>query len=334
MPLIMLNPPFSCRGGARINVRFARTAMECSRALAFVLHALRFMSSEGEIIAILPAGCLRTLKDQKALMVLQHFYHLDVIQTNGHRTFDGCVPHTAIIRIAKRSPREAAKKPTWVPRPKVSANVEVTLFRGNVPMHTVTTRKKKDELPLVHSTSLRGSKVNLAEFNTGSSGRKLKGPAILLPRVGMPCKSKMVLYKGQRTFVLSECVLALKCSRSGLARVYDCLCANWPALADLYRGTGAKYVCVSEVATVLRAHGFRVIAPIGANWSRQLVRAIEHCGAKKPTPFELAEFESELSQKYVNSNQSCKNAPQRHRSSEFPQRPFRRFGRRPMYCDR
>ena len=267
VPLVILNPPFSCRGAKRISVQLGLTELHCSRALAFVINALRYVSRKGEIIAIVPAGCLRSLKDREALAVLRRSYRLEAIQTNGHKTFEGCFPHTSIVRITKCHSSELVQTAAPKSRIRAAHGMKITLFRGSVPMHTVNSPEGRFVIPLIHSTSLRDSSVDLHQFSTASSRRRLTGPAVLLPRVGQPSKWKLVLYKGRSKMVLSDCVFGLKGPRSTLEAVYKSLSDNWPEIAAHYRGTGAKYICVSEIVASLRSYGIGVVPPKGKDSS-------------------------------------------------------------------
>src|SRR5262245_55862582 len=56
--LILLNPPFSYRGGSKYDVTLSDTRYFGSKALAFTARALRYLKSGGELISILPASVL------------------------------------------------------------------------------------------------------------------------------------------------------------------------------------------------------------------------------------------------------------------------------------
>ena len=131
------------------------------------------------------------------------------------------------------------------------------------------------EVPLVHSTCLRNGSVDFAQFHASNAKFRIKGPALLLVRVGEPKKEKLVHYKGRDTFALSDCVIALTGRRRDLKILHKQLLGSWPSLSKLYRGTGAKYITVAEISGLLRSRGFVVGAPRG-NAGPQLARAISN----------------------------------------------------------
>jgi predicted RNA methylase len=54
LSLILLNPPFSGKGGTRWNCALHGKDFDCSQALAFALTSLSFLDSGGHLVAILP----------------------------------------------------------------------------------------------------------------------------------------------------------------------------------------------------------------------------------------------------------------------------------------
>lgn len=247
--------------------------MHCSRGIAFVLNALRYLASDGELVCVLPAGSLQIQKDARAWAFLRAMFHSDVISRNGHRTFLGCVVSTVIVRLRPRDlPLQARQLTTDLENPgKTFASV--TLYRGKLPMCAAGQEKAAVSVPVVHSTSLRNYSVNFKQFETGRAQDTISGPVVLLPRVGKPNKSKVVLYKGRCRFVMSDCVLGLRCW-SNLERVHSLILKEWSSISRLYAGTGAKFLRVAAIARVLRRLGIKVNAPEGRHFSRQLAQQI------------------------------------------------------------
>ena len=52
--VILLNPPFSCRGASRFKLKLNGRELCCSKAMAFVLLATEYLAVDGQIVAILP----------------------------------------------------------------------------------------------------------------------------------------------------------------------------------------------------------------------------------------------------------------------------------------
>lgn len=64
--LVVLNPPFSCRGGTRWAICTDGQTLTCSLAMFFVLGSLDFLSESGVLVAVVPVGCLKSEKDAAA----------------------------------------------------------------------------------------------------------------------------------------------------------------------------------------------------------------------------------------------------------------------------
>jgi hypothetical protein len=64
--LLLMNPPFSCRGGSYRIVDTPHGPVHASPAMAFLLLGLPYLSTRGQAVAILPAGALHNKKDEEA----------------------------------------------------------------------------------------------------------------------------------------------------------------------------------------------------------------------------------------------------------------------------
>ena len=290
--LVLLNPPFSCRGGSQFDASIAGHSIRCSRAMAFLLNAIRYLAPEGEIIAILPAGSLSSQKDERAWALLRMMVGVEIVGTNGHRTFNGCFPRTVIVRLSTVKgtlPVRTQRNTASVSRPYT-----LVLHRGKVPMYTVPECAPENAVPLVHSTSLQESRVILGEFYAKAGEVVVvQGPLVLLPRVGQPKDTKLVFYKGTRKFAISDCIFALSCTRRGLARVYASMKKNWKSVERLYTGTGARYVPSSTIAGFLHSLGFGVQPANGCPRSFQLARAVERRSDVQFSPEQINAIERE-----------------------------------------
>jgi hypothetical protein len=149
----------------------------------------------------------------------------------------------------------------------------ITLYRGKVQMHMRGGNRKRLSIPLVHSTGLRYGSVNFGQFRTMLTRHTINGPVILLPRVGKPDKSKVVLYLGRRSFVMSDCVLAID-TCGDLRRVHSKIVREWGSISKLYKGTGARFLSLADLAERLRVFGFNVKAPEGRHFSHQSAKQI------------------------------------------------------------
>jgi predicted RNA methylase len=256
--LILLNPPFSSRGGSRCQVSVGLEVLSCSRAAAFVISALPFMSNDGEVVAIIPAGSLNSEKDRKAWALVHETFRVSIVGTNGHDAFEGCSARTVVVHIARRNHAEEIRSVDCEqPAPRAS---KLVLYRGRLQMH-LRNATGPAMVPLVHSTCLRNGLVDLSLLRVSNASVKIKGPVLLLVRVGEPKRDKVVFYRGRKTFALSDCVIALKARTRELAMLYERVTRHWLSIVPLYRGTGAKYITVAEIARFLLLHGFAVMTP-------------------------------------------------------------------------
>jgi hypothetical protein len=259
--LILLNPPFSSRGGSRCQVSVGQEFLSCSRAVAFVILSLRFLNPNGELVAIVPAGSLASEKDRKAWHLLHETFDVSVMGTNGHKTFEGCFPQTVIVRISGRGQSVAPIVTQQHRKEPAEGAPRLVLYRGSLQMHELKNGGGPTEVPLVHSTCLRNGCVDFTRFRASNAKFTIKGPALLLVRVGEPKQEKVVLYQGRNIFALSDCVVALKAPRDELKRLHQQLVGSWTSLLKLYRGTGAKYITVAEISDLLHSRGFVVEVP-------------------------------------------------------------------------
>lgn len=274
--VVVLNPPFSCRGGARLSASLCGDAVGCSRAMAFVVNAFRYLNPSGEIRAVLPMSCLFGQKDALARELLFQRLSLEVVARYGRTTFNGCVPQTVIacLRRRRRGTRVPTSKKRSVVRPTLGP---FYLLRGSVQMHSIRPDNGEGSLPLVHTTDLT-SLCTVADLKRHVEGerRATSPPAVLLPRVGKPDRNKVVAITGQRLPVaLSDCVFALECETDDEAMgLVTRIREGWAEVATAYQGTCAPYATLASLATALAKLGVEIAAPPGA--SAQYAQSLAH----------------------------------------------------------
>jgi tRNA1(Val) A37 N6-methylase TrmN6 len=253
--LALLNPPFSCRGNERIVIDLGEERrVSCSRAMAFVLTSLRYLTNKGRVAAVLPAGCLTSEKDIAAWRAIRERYSVTVRGFYGVRTFERCAARTVLVSIGA-SQRISDAAGQMAPRRK--RVMKVRLIRGAMPMHEATNGLAGPEWPLVHTTDLRDGSVCAEGRCVSVLGRYVVGPAILLPRVGQPDVGKCALYLARRRLALSDCVFALSCrNRSDAERLCGLLRRQWDRrVAPSFGGTCAPYITVKMLSEVLESLG-------------------------------------------------------------------------------
>lgn len=258
--LILLNPPFSCRGNERLEARVDGVQVLCSRAMAFVCRSLEYLSEGGEILCILPASCLSSEKDAIARATISATYGVEVIDAKVKAPFDKCSVVVSLIRVGRR----VFGSPAWslpvvaLPEREPGANGAVTLGRGSTPVHKTRLAASASGSRFAHTTDLRAG-IYTPSFTLSSREPDLRQEsAVIFPRVGRPSKEKVVIARNE-TLVLSDCLFFIKAtSESDLDNVYKLIISHWDMLARLYGGSCAPYVSLSQAKGFLEHLGFIV----------------------------------------------------------------------------
>jgi predicted RNA methylase len=278
--LILLNPPFSCRGGTRRSVLMAGEAIEVSVAMAFMLTAFEYLESGGRLIAVMPAGCLTSEKDSTAWEALDKFARVETVKTNGNSIFVDCRPATCIVRITKHNGEPVAIDLKTIGLIASSLNAStVELIRGHRPMFSMSVSKNRNKIPLVHSTELSNGKVNMERRFVSARMLDLSGPSVLVPRVGLPRRDKVAVLAESAAISISDCIFALRCKSLEMATLLQMqISREWHQFSNLYGGTGAPYLTTKKLTIWLMEQGYSVaVESIG---SRQLRRVVEQAIAE------------------------------------------------------
>lgn len=257
--VILLNPPFSCRGGMKISSRIANDVTVCSVAMAFVIRCLDHLSSDGEIVAILPSNSLHSQKDKEAWSIVTSSYAVSVVRNNDRNTFRGCYPNTTIVRISAKHSNIPSGLYTFDKTPKARP-LEMNIVRGTLQMPRFDASRETDgAAKMIHSTSLTPTGIINTKPVTPANRRILRSPAVLIQRVGKPYPHKIAAFTDTDTIVPSDCIIGLQLQSAENARyVEQFLRANWTLFEDLYSGTCAKYITVERLTNFLIECGFVV----------------------------------------------------------------------------
>lgn len=257
--LMALNPPFSCPGGTRFLVQTPDGPLHASTAMSFLLLAASYVGAGGHIISVLPLGCLYNVKDVQAWNYLKSRYDVTVIETYSNGTFPNSTASTAIVRFSP--PAHGVTRNTDHP---VASGPEprfrVGVIRGTCPVHRLEHETQKTVL--VHYTDIRDGAVTLNGRRGFGSFRCVKGPAILIPRVGRITSGKIGLLETNHRVMPSDCVIALKPESIEHARTLRRrLVGNLEHLRAHYTGTGAPFITVARLKAVLKTIGVDVDEP-------------------------------------------------------------------------
>lgn len=244
--VILLNPPFSCRGSTTLSETVAGKAVRCSKALAFVIRSLRYLARGGVLVAILPSSCLHSEKDSFARALLAKLYDFDVLPISEPVRFAGCSVSTRIVRIRRREGQAFSPHTLTANR-----DPRFQVVRGIRPNDKTVGEIKL--LPFVHTTELNGNSVTLGRAVSPSpADRLIHGPAVLLPRVGRPKKDKISLLSAERSVRISDCVLAITHpDQAAVSSLFEVMLSDWDNVCKLYRGTCAAYTTLARLRSYL-----------------------------------------------------------------------------------
>ncbi len=252
---VLLNPPFSCRGARREQVRFGDKRFTCSIAMAFIVTAVDYLSSDGQVIAVAPRGVEKSERDEAAWEFLHSMGTVEIVGYRARGTFPGTALRSLLLRFTMGSStvrRRALRHlvATQGKRPIVS------LVRGTVQMHRA--RVTSAGTPLVHTTDLLNGQLRPELRKTTVSGRSCCGPVVLVPRVGRPMLSKVVRLALRSDLMLSDCVIALECdSEDDSIKVQRVIEERWDEFEDSYGGSCAPYISLKALQNVLGRFGFQ-----------------------------------------------------------------------------
>lgn len=272
--LLLLNPPFSCRGGTRRSASIHGTEFRCSLAAAFLLTGVSYLDPNGTLIALIPAGSPESQKDQAVFEYLSDLGTLDILSTYNRGSFPGCAAKTMLLRLTLRDQSERIHRAEMSPPTYTPSRSKVELVRGVVQMHNLRHipthrlgRRHGTLSRFVHTSHLRQGCVSPELHRLTGSVRGVAGPAVLLPRVGRPVMDKIAVLSTRRPVVISDCVIAIKCTsdREAVA-LRQTLLLYWQRVQSCYVGTGAPFITLRRLEELLRALGYAVVGstPVGS----------------------------------------------------------------------
>ncbi len=255
--LVLLNPPFSCRGNQveRVDTQF--DTIRCSVSMAFVLNSIPYLSPTGRLVAVLPASSRTSQKDRAAWNHIQESFSVRTVAEFGLRTFRGCAARTLIVRL-QRAPSNHVSQDNGLCAKEALA-IQAKIVRGTVPMHAARNGLAGPGFSFVHTTDLKGEKISDPQRSIRQCRRFTVGPSVLMPRVGRPSPDKCVLYLRRRRIVLSDCVYAIRCTTTSDAELlHRTLLSQWDNVAQRYSGTCAPYLTVVSLRDVLVQLGVEI----------------------------------------------------------------------------
>ncbi len=242
--LVLLNPPFSCRGGSFKLVRLDDKGIRCRTALAFVVNSLKYLKKEGILIAILPLSILKSEADIKVINLIKERWSINFGTRLGPSSFVGCSPNSVVFTLQKRKVKyQNVEEPK---RYNIDLNLNINVLRGSTQMHKTYI---KGTYPVIHSTNIRNGEFYKDNLNYVDKKTKfVRGTFLCIPRVGLPNKGKIVIISVGKEFILSDCLYGINClDPLNLVVMRDAILCNWQDFKELYESTCAPYVTLKQL---------------------------------------------------------------------------------------
>jgi tRNA1(Val) A37 N6-methylase TrmN6 len=244
--LILLNPPFSCIGGTVNEVEFDRETYQVSTAMKFLVTSLKYMKPNGMLYAILPKSIAYSQKDKSLWNALEKKHNLSILEEPKVQYFKGCTPNVILISINDFSQSSRQR-----PFPRMSLDFEaLSIFRGKLSMNLVVESLNGDYL--VHSTNITANGINGLGVKVERPLSRISGPAVLIARVGNPSSPKICVIESTDSYVISDCIIAIKTNTlQDAKRLYQYMFDNWELVKEMYTGTGAPYITIEKLKKFL-----------------------------------------------------------------------------------
>lgn len=248
--LILLNPPFTCKGSTVNKITLHGKEYKVSTAMMFIVEALQYMHDNSILLAILPVSCAYSQKDRKIWRTLVDNYQLKILEEIDKQSFKKCNPNIILVSINDKSNKEEKEE-----KKKSTLNLKennFTIFRGNLSVHECFGSSLKNGKPFVHTTNLINNSIQNVSKYSFSSKSEVSGPAVLISRVGNPSIKKICSISKKETYVISDCIIAIKTNNDNEAdKLKQLLIDNWDSLKALYKGTAAKYITIERLYSFL-----------------------------------------------------------------------------------
>lgn len=238
--LLLLNPPFTCKGSIISVVTYKGEEYHVSTSMSFLVNVLGYIKPEGELFAIMPISTIYSQKDRKIWSEVFKDFTVVVHQESERELFGECTPNVVIISIR----RGQTKNPLFF-YPQLKIPMAIEIVRGTKNMHYMAQNPGGEQL--IHTTSLQQNTIE-EDLHVSVEVQKVKGPGVLIPRVGAPNYNKICLMPSSKRCAISDCIILLKTKSASESRLLKKMILNdWKNFSSLYKGTGAKYITIERV---------------------------------------------------------------------------------------
>lgn len=246
--LIVLNPPFTCKGSVVESITFEGIEYRVSTAMLFLMRALKYLASNGGLYAILPISCVYSVKDRKAWNYLKDHYNACILEESNKVNFaNKCTPNIVLVYVGYYKVNGIENVKTF----DFSSFSVTSILRGCVRMQNPQYSKSKNAVPLIHTTNLqKGELVNLRRIMAGHN-ILVSGSGVVIPRVCNPNPNKVALLDEKTVYALSDCVSVLQTpTRIDAEKLRERIIEHWCDFVSIYKGTGAQYTTLERLKTL------------------------------------------------------------------------------------
>ena len=155
--LIVLNPPFTCKGSIVENIIFEGIEYRVSTAMFFLMKALKFLAPNGGLYAILPISCVYSIKDRKAWNYLKEHFNACILEESNKVSFTNkCAPSIVLVYVGTYKVNGIEHSNTF----DFSLFSVTSIVRGCVRMQNPQYSKSKNAVPLIHTTNLQNRYIH------------------------------------------------------------------------------------------------------------------------------------------------------------------------------
>lgn len=242
--LVLLNPPFTCKGSTIHKVKFEGADYNVSTAMFFLLESIKYLTPTGIIIAILPISVAYSQKDVKIWNALENKYNLAILEERDKQYFKACYPPNIII--ASLNDFSIKKKVDIKEAIELKVKIK-SIIRGQLSMNEIIEDPNSSKL-LIHTTNLINNQIVNVIYKVKNNYPLIYGPGVVIPRVGNPKASKVCVLKQSDIYVLSDCLILIQTETQLEANELEkYIISNWSSFEKLYKGTGAKYITINRL---------------------------------------------------------------------------------------
>lgn len=255
--VVLLNPPFTCRGSSFEETSFGNRMVKSSKAMAFILRSCGFLRPNGEVLAIVPRSCLFSEKDAEARRSINLTYVLEDMGRYESPGFHGASVAVHLVRVTRRASLQRLKKNNIaaVTRIKPKQPYKLAFMRGSHAVGEASTLTKG--FSLIHTTNLFGSEISISRRRAVKTTKRISGTVVMMPRVARPSLEKIGVGSFVKPVVPSDCIICIKTIPAGHeTQLLEKLQHYWELLKDAYSGTCASYLTLSAFQEFAEKIGF------------------------------------------------------------------------------